>query len=258
MSKVEVLMSIMSQNAEEIIKRTNIKSPAVVVNQCDRNDRKNIIINEYNVNYIDTTDRGLSKSRNLAIQEAKGDYCLLCDDDEVLDDDHVEKIEASFRKYTDADIICFIITRDKKKYPQHNLRINYLNSLRISSVQMVIKRTSIINNNIKFDENFGAGSPNGAGEENIFMFDCLKKNLKIYYVPVVIGKLLPSESTWFTGFNKDYFLKRGRIFRRLFGSFGYIHSIYFAISKYKRYKNNVSFLQAIDLLYKGMKKTGDL
>jgi len=70
MSKVEVLMSIMSQNAEEIIKRTNIKSSAVVVNQCDRNDRKNIIINDNNVDYIKTTDRGLSKSRNLAIQEA--------------------------------------------------------------------------------------------------------------------------------------------------------------------------------------------
>ena len=209
MSKVEVLMSIMSQKAEEIVKRTNIKSPAVVVNQCDRNDRKNIIINEYNVNYIDTTDRGLSKSRNLAIQEAKGDYCLLCDDDEVLDDDHVEKIEASFRKYTDADIICFIITRDKKKYPQHNLRINYLNSLRISSVQMVIKRTSIINNNIKFDENFGAGSPNGAGEENIFMFDCLKKNLKIYYVPVVIGNCYPLNQPGLQVLIKIIFLKEG-------------------------------------------------
>lgn len=256
MGKVEVLMSIMSQNGVEIVKRTNIKSNVVVVNQCDCESRKNIIINGHNVNYINTTDRGLSRSRNLAIQEATGDYCLLCDDDEILENDYVDKIESAFRASPDADIICFIVTRDGKRHPTKKRRISYLNSLRISSVQIVLKKASVIKNNVKFDENFGAGSPNGAGEENIFMFDCLKKNMKIYYVPIVIGELLASASTWFTGFDKEYFLKRGRIFRRLFGGFGYIHAIYFAISKYGRYKNNVSLLQAIDLLYKGMNKTG--
>ena len=233
MSKVEVLMSIMSPNGIEIVERTNIKSNAVVVNQCNYEEKQNIIVNGCNVNYINTTDRGLSKSRNLAIQEATAEYCLLCDDDEVLENDYVDK-------------------REGKKYPVKRQNVNYLNSLHISSVQMVVKRESIIKYNVKFDENFGAGSPNGAGEENIFMFDCLKKNMKIYYIPIVIGTLLPSESTWFNGFNKEYFVKRGRIFRRLFGFYGYVHSLYFAISKYRRYKNQLSLTQAIALLYRGM------
>lgn len=252
MSKVEVLMSIMSQNGIEIVERTNIKSNAVVVNQCNYEEKQNIIVNGCNVNYINTTDRGLSKSRNLAIQEATAEYCLLCDDDEVLENDYIDKIENAFSAYPDADILCFIVRREGKKYPVKRQNVNYLNSLHISSVQMVVKRESIIKYNVKFDENFGAGSPNGAGEENIFMFDCLKKNMKIYYVPIVIGTLLPSESTWFTGFNKEYFVKRGRIFRRLFGFYGYVHSLYFAISKYRRYKNQLSLIQAIALLYRGM------
>lgn len=254
MSKVEVLMSIMSQNGIEIVKRTNIRSNAVVINQCNYEKKKNFITNGYNINYISTTDRGLSKSRNLAIQEATAEYCLLCDDDEVLENDYVDKIENAFSDYPDADIMCFVVKREGKRYPEKRKKINYIDSLHISSVQMVVKKESIIKYNVKFDENFGAGSPNGSGEENIFMFDCLKKNMKIYYVPIVIGTLLPSESTWFNGFDKEYFVKRGRIFRRMFGFYGYIHSLYFAISKYRRYKNRLSLVQAIISLYRGMRQ----
>ena len=57
MSKVEVLMSIMSPNGIEIVERTNIKSNAVVVNQCNYEEKQNIIVNGCNVNYINTTDR---------------------------------------------------------------------------------------------------------------------------------------------------------------------------------------------------------
>ncbi|WP_281532034.1 glycosyltransferase family A protein [Anaerocolumna aminovalerica] len=253
MGKVEVLMSVMMQNDLAVAERTNIRSDVLIINQCDTNKRWNDVLKYCVIRCINTTNRGLSNSRNMAIQNAKGDFCLLCDDDEILDDDYVEKISSEFEKNPKADIICFIIERNGKKYPTKPFKVGFYRSLQISSVQMVMRRNSIIKSKVKFDENFGSGSPNGSGEENIFMFDCLKKKLKIYYVPVHIGKLLPSESTWFKGFDKDYFLKRGRIFRRLFGAYGYIHSIYFALSKYKRYRNSVSFFGAVKLMYEGMR-----
>lgn len=253
MGKVEVLMSVMMQNGEDIIKRTNIRSDVVVVNQCNYENKKETLINDNMVKHINTTDRGLSKSRNLAIKESNGDYCLLCDDDEILEDDYVNKIEMGFSQIKDADIICFIVSREDKKYPNRKLRINYLTSLRISSVQIVFKRRSIVDNGIKFDERFGAGSLNGSGEENIFLFDCLKKNLKVYYLPITIGRLIPSDSTWFTGFNNNYFICRGRIIKRLFGNFGYIYVLYFAITKCGMYKDTLSMSKAISLMCQGMR-----
>ena len=41
---------------------------------------------------IYTTERGLSKSRNLAIANAKTDICLICDDDEIFVDNYEEII----------------------------------------------------------------------------------------------------------------------------------------------------------------------
>lgn len=253
MGKVEVLMSVMMQENLEIIKKTNISSDVLVINQCDTNKIAESRMNRQHMRCICTTERGLSRSRNMAMQNAKGDLCLLCDDDEKLDDDYVKKIISEFCKRPEADIICFMVGRRNKKYPMKAFRVGYYSSLRISSVQMAFRRDSIIRSGVRFDENFGAGSRNGSGEENIFMFDCLKNRLKIFYVPVHIGELLPSESTWFHGFDQSYFVKRGRIFRRLFGTCGYIHSIYFALFKYKRYRKDVSFFNAVKYMYVGMR-----
>jgi hypothetical protein len=252
MGKVEVLMSVMMQDGVDIIERTNIKSDAIVVNQCNCESKKDILYNSHVVKYINTLDRGLSKSRNLAIKEASGEYCLLCDDDEILEDDYVYKIESGFSQIKDADIICFIVSRNDKEYFKRKLKINYLTSLHISSVQIVLNRKKILDSGIKFDEKFGAGSFNGSGEENIFLFDCLKKKLKVYYLPITIGRLIPSDSTWFEGFNQKYFICRGRIFKRLFGNFGYIYLLYFIIAKHNKYKDKLSIIEAFILMCQGM------
>ena len=83
---------------DDIIKRSNIKCNATVVNQCDK-DEKRIISNEgivgtCKINWIDSTKRGLSRSRNMALYSASCDYCLISDDDEVFVDG-VDKIICS-------------------------------------------------------------------------------------------------------------------------------------------------------------------
>ena len=62
---------------------------------------------ENNVYWIDTLDRGLSKSRNLAIKNAIGDICLIADDDVVLEKDFHESILSSYESLSDADLISF-------------------------------------------------------------------------------------------------------------------------------------------------------
>ena len=92
--KLEILLSCMHQTVD-IIERSNIKCNATIVNQCDKNDKRMITFygNDETsmINWIDSSRRGLSRSRNLALHSASCDYCLIADDDEVFVDG-VDKI----------------------------------------------------------------------------------------------------------------------------------------------------------------------
>ena len=251
--KVEVLISAMYQTDLTLFEKTGVTTDGLIINQCNENDvqKKNECGRQYKM--ISTMERGLSRSRNLALENAQGDYCLLCDDDELLYEDYEEKIVEAYKKFPDADIICFKVMLEEKAYSNKSYRIGFLKALRVSSVQISMKLDSIKKNGILFDEEYGSGTPMGSGEENIFIYDCLKKRLKVYYVPVTIGEVHESASNWFRGFTDEYFMKRGAIIYRLMGKIGIIYCVYFAITKYQRYKNNLSMMRALGLMANGMK-----
>lgn len=84
--------------------------------------------------------------------------------------------------------------------------------MKLSSVEVAFRLDSIKKNGICFNEYFGAGSRFYMGEENIFLFDCLKRGLKILYVPIKVADLHIQNSSWFNGFDKTYFINRGASF----------------------------------------------
>ena len=102
---LEVLMSCMNKKEFSIIEESNLKDVnTLIVNQCDK-DEQLPLDSKHRV--INTTSRGLSVSRNIAIDNANGDICLLCDDDEIFIDDLAEVIQDAYDKIQDADIIAF-------------------------------------------------------------------------------------------------------------------------------------------------------
>ena len=254
MAKVEVLISAMHQKDLSIIDRSRICSDVLLINQCDRNGAQEETREYGKVRCLSTTERGLSRSRNMALKNAVGTYCLFCDDDEVLYDGYEKEIEAAYERYPNADLICFQIKRPGKSYPSKFQKINYIRSLKISSCQISMRLDSVIDAGISFDPSFGSGTPLGSGEENIFMFDCLRRRLKIFYVPVCLGEVAQKNSMWFKGFDEQYFLNRGTIIKRLMGSwFGFLYCLYFAASKYPRYKNKLTIGKALNLMLQGMR-----
>ena len=92
----------MHQKDDSIIKKSNLQTDAVVVNQCDRDSIEDFFfLNKDNkrchVIFISTTERGLSRSRNMAIKNAiDADICLLSDDDERFEDDYENKSHICF------------------------------------------------------------------------------------------------------------------------------------------------------------------
>ncbi|MFR8553421.1 MAG: glycosyltransferase [Bacteroides cellulosilyticus] len=204
---MEVLLSCMSSSPIDIVKRTNVVSDITVVNQCSNDYISKICTeNGYRLQIIESSDRGLSKSRNMAIRYASSDICLLCDDDEILYDNYANLIESAFEENPDADLIAFALDYSDKKYPKKKKKIGYLNALKISSVQITFRRNAIIENKIVFDERLGAGTGNGAGEEQKFLYDCIKAGLNIIFLPIYIGKVIrDSSSSWFHGYTKRVF-----------------------------------------------------
>jgi glycosyltransferase involved in cell wall biosynthesis len=252
--RLEVLMSCMNQKNFDLIYTSQLNSDILLINQCNVDSTEEIEFGDgYKARMINSSDRGLSKSRNTALANANGDICLLADDDETFYAEYSSIILNEFEENPRFDIIAFIVDRPDKSYSLKKKRINYISSLKIGSCQIAFKRRAILNKGIKFNEKFGSGTDNGPGEENLFLYECLKKGLKILYVPVKIGKVSQSQSEWFKGFDKMYFFNRGKILKELMGGFfGLIYALEFAIMKYPRYYKETSFPNALALMIKGI------
>lgn len=260
MLNFQVLLSAMHLEDEKYIDGLNITSDVIIINQCDIDEEKEIVRENEDgkkqiISLINSTDRGLSRSRNLAIRNASADICVLCDNDVVYEKDYEEKIISAFEKHEDADIIVFYIKRKEKPVPNFDKekRMGYLSVLKIFSPEIAFRRESVAD--IKFDEDFGAGSSKYImGEENIFLYDALKKRKKIYYVPTKIAELKEVESTWFAGYDKTFFISRGANYCAMSRFFSHFLILQFALRKKELYKDKMSTAKAIKFMYAGRKE----
>ena len=258
----QILVSTMNiKNKTEhndLLKKMNIKSDSVIINQCTDNNINLVNITSGKNKLFSYFDRGLSKSRNLAIENATADICIIADNDLCYNDNCISIIRNAYNKYPHADIIAFYVESQTKGRPTSNQsekKISFLSSMKIASFQITFKRNSILQKNIRFDENFGAGSDNfSAGEENIFLVDCLKKGLNIYYVPITIATVNHLDSTWFHGYDKKYFETKGAVFYRMSNVFNVFLIFQFIIRKYKRYHKEISLKNAVKYMFSGKHK----
>ena len=249
--EIQVLMSTMNQNNNKIIGKSQINN-GVIINQCGKDSKYTV---GSSIKWVDSSSKGLSTSRNLAIQNSNAEICLLADDDMI----YIEKYEDIIKEYfnkLNADIICFQvegIERPFKKYGNKMKNIGYLSALKVSSVEIAFRTESIIQNKLVFDEKFGSGAIFKMGEENIFLYDALRKGLKIKYVPLKIADLHLSKSSWFKGFNSEYLQNRGAVFYRM-SKIGHLFLILqFAIRKRKLF-NNMNVVRVFREMFRGAQK----
>lgn len=253
--KIEVLVSTMDlENHEELLNKMNIKE-SVVINQTQSKTLKDITEGENRL--YSYQEKGLSKSRNRAIENSEADICIIADDDLKYENNYKNTVEEGYQKYPDADIIAFYVDNfdEKRKRPiRKEGKINLLKSMQIQSVQVTFKRKSIRDKNIKFNERFGAGAELYMGEENIFLAQCLKKGLKIYYIPKTIATIQDNSSTWFKGHNEYNFNVKGAVYYEISKILYPILILQFALRKRWLYANEVKTSKAIKYMFEGVKK----
>lgn len=257
--KVEVLIATMfNDNPKKLLYEMNIQSDCVIVNQCDI---EKDIINEFvykgcKVRVINTNERGLSRSRNKALNNLidSNDIVVFTDDDIRFVDDYQNNIIAAYKKSTAAGIV-FNVKRANgnlnKKMPK---RLNQLTLFRACSVSLTFRAKEI--SEFKFDSLFGAGSKVFIlGEENIFVSDILKSGKIIETTDYVMCEIVDRrESTWFTGFNESFLESKGASFKRMHDKSYILFVFDFAFRKYKLYRKNLSYFRAIKTMLKGCNK----
>ena len=135
------------------------------------------------------------------------------------------------------------------------MNIHNFNCGRFGAVRISCKRKSILKNAICFNTMFGGGCEFSAGEDNMFLRDCLKKGLKIIAVPDYILHLKNDrESTWFHGYTDKFFFDLGASYFVLYGKFGLFFAVIQLFRHRKIWLNDYSIVRAIKEVIKGEKK----
>lgn len=248
------------------IDRTDLSFLDSIFRNVDLNECKVLVINQCisipvvilkhkhtNVRCISIEEKGLSKSRNLAIKNAQGEICVIADDDIVYLPGCINSIKTAFSQY-ESDLITYkIITpenKDYKKYKKRPHRVKYpLQIMNISSIAIAFKKESIRNNKSYFNENLGLGAKYPAAEEVLFVHDNVKKGSITYFVPIPIV-IHPEESSR-NNFTYNMVISNGILFARLFPALFLFADLYFTIKRYPRYRGYMNMLKHFAALLEG-------
>ncbi|ETD72654.1 hypothetical protein V757_03125 [Pelistega indica] len=250
--RFQILMATMHKQKISDINwdEKGITSDVLLINQSDFSGRET----SGKIQMISTTDRGSSNSRNLAIDNALGDICLIADDDVKYLPGYEEKILAEFAKYPEADIITFQIqTPEGNKfnmgYPDVPMKHSWRSILKCASIEIAFRRDAINKAQLRLNKLFGLGSHYRIHDEIIFLKEALDKGLNLRYAPIPVV-IHPAESSG-TDFNDHLIYSKGAAFAKLFAYKAYAFNIVFSIKKYALYKKNKSFWQFLALMNKG-------
>lgn len=241
-----------------VVEDLGITGSAVIINQGDLTAVSSIKTPFGSATMYSVTDRGLTKSRNMAIDKATADICMLSDDDERFCENYRQRICRAYNMLPQADVIIFKVTdqsgniADKPQaFPNKVMRLKFPQTMHVASWQISFRKKSLVESGVRFDELLGAGSGNGAQEELKFLSDCERAGLKIYYVPFEIAYVRRTDSTWFSGFDEKFFEQRGATTRYILGFWlSSLYAVYYVLKKHNKFE--ISAGKALAATFKGI------
>lgn len=200
---IEILVSTINDN----IFKTQIACSVIdnrvkytVIHQVTNNKHYDykIFKKRKDVRVISMREGGVTKSRNVGILHASSEICLFSDDDVVYKRNYIDTIIDYFKNNENTDVCIFKIEtpegqKEYRNYENFSYKLN--KSIGVGTIQIAFRLQPILRNKIFFDERFGAGNKFLIGaDERIFIHDCIKSKLNVYYYPAFIVQH-PYEST---------------------------------------------------------------
>lgn len=149
------------------------------------------------VKLIYCSSEGLSANRNRALEFSKNKIVLICDDDCLYTERGLQNVIKAFQENPGTDILLFQSTdlngNSLKQYPKKSFDYKSRpTKYYASSVEIALINGDKIP---RFDKRFGLGAEFlSCGEEEVFLFDSLKRGCNIRYIPTPIVRTV-SETT---------------------------------------------------------------
>ena len=164
--------------------------------------------------------KGVAKSRNKAIDLAKGEYLIFSDDDITFSDTGLQQAIDYLDSHPDVSLLLGQATDEsgvlRKRYPESVTRLGSLNSARAATYEMIIRVSEVRRLGVRFDEDFGAGAKNYLGDEYIFVVDLVRAGGKAVFAPITLAAH-PTESSGSRWGSANDRRARAVIFTRIFG-----------------------------------------
>ena len=212
---IDILLSTMHGVYPDWVSQANGKVRVIIIDQCDVDE---VGTDMHGNRLVRTTERGLSRSRNMALAHSDARFCMFCDNDIRVDFPALEVLGA--RLDSGALAAEVLIT----SHPKHNFLsteeekpLGWRGISRVASWQIVVNRDFLAANGIRIDEGFGLGAETDHGEENILLADILRSRGRILLVPDQVV-YHPDEGTGYR-FGPNILQKKAKIFRRMYGAF---------------------------------------
>ena len=227
----QVLIASLNGN-KDIYIESNLKCHCIIANQTDNVS----YYSDDNLIMINTNTIGVGKNRNISLLYSNAKYILFGDDDVKYVDDLENIILDNFKKLKKADVLIFNIETKgnssfKRRKNKKIKRVRWYNYMNYGAARIACKKESISKSNIWFTELFGGGAPYSCGEDVMFLSDCLKKQLKIYTIPICIGTVDQTTSTWFKGYNDKLYEDKGALLKSIYPHLYKLFLLYFSFKQ---------------------------
>lgn len=234
MSRLQVLVAAMHQSDLSLYHKMNLQSDAIIANQCGENSVLVRTIDGHEVKLISTDTIGVGRNRNIALLAADADILLFADDDTVYYDGYAEAVLRAFQEAPKADLMVFGIdfTKNGEVYKTRGVtkgRKRLWNSMRYGAGVLAVRRQSLLRANVPFSLLFGGGCAFSCGEDSLFLADCLRRGLRLYADPFVLGACAKDTSTWFSGFHQKFFYDKGVWIAAAFPRTKHLMKLYFLL-----------------------------
>ena len=212
---LEILVSTMNRNTLDFLIPMFpfchfFEFSILIINQTQEN---NLLISNFpTVRVINSFEKGLSRSRNLALKNAIGKIVLIADDDVVYKKDFDKVIVQEHNQYDKKAVISFCIeTPDGllfKKYLQKaKMNLSLIELFNVLSIEISLNKSVLDELGVIFDQNFGLGSTFEMGEEAVFLSDIKNQNQQIAFVPSVIATHPEMSSNEKFDFARRYYIQ---------------------------------------------------
>ncbi len=254
---LETLVSALGQEVGSLAEKMNLQSDAIIINQGDENSYQEYVYRGNRIRGYSFAERGVGLSRNNALLRAGGDILLFSDEDIVYEEGYALKVLEAFQKRPQADMLLFNMEVEADRATYHiekEHRVRFYNSGRYPTYSFAVRRDRLQKANVTFSLLFGGGAPYSNGEDSLFLMDCLKKGLKIYALPIRLGKEVPRPSTWFKGYTEKFFFDRGVLYFFLYGRLCRFMAVRFLLAHRKTMCQKISVGRAYKLMCAGMRE----